>query len=597
MNVYSSDFETTTDPNDCRVWAWGSCTIDDPFNTFEYGNTLDGFIERFKNENSTHWFHNAGFDSEFVIHWLLTHGFEHREKKERGTFTTVISQTGIFYSLKITFKNGKTLKILDNMKKFPFSVDKIAKDFKLPIKKLKGHIDYDLFRPIGHELTQKEIEYLKNDVIIVALALKGKLDAGLTKMTRASDALADYKEIIGKKTFDSWFPILDLNLDKDCRQSYKGGFVWVNPKFQNKRIQEGIVFDVNSLYPSRMLLETLPYGNPIAYEGEYQHDPEYPLFIEYIRCRFRVKKNHIPTIQLKNNFMFRNCSTEYLTTSVNSLGQDEPVAMVMTSVDLQLFFDHYDVYDLERVRGLKFKASNNLFTEYINKWGQAKVNATTPSEKQNAKDMLNCLYGKFGKNPDVTSKIPYLKEDGSVGYKLPTYTVINENGEEVTKTAQELSDPIYIPLASFITAYARNVTIRTAQKLYDRIIYCDTDSIHLVGTEIPDIDIHESRLGAWKHESTFCKARFIRAKTYIEVIEIDEPSYKKFIDNGKRAFVYTSKGKYFEKNIKCAGMPDNIKETVTFKNFKIGFISGEKLVPSHVPGGIVLVKRPFEIRS
>lgn len=596
MNVYSSDFETTTDKKDCRVWAWGSCLVDDPYNSFEYGNTLDGFIERFKNENSQHWFHNAGFDTEFILYWLFTHGYSWSDKKKRKGFTTVISQTGVFYSLKIWFQTGKTMTIYDSMKKFPFSVDKIARDFKLGIKKLKGSIDYDEFREIGHTLTEKEIAYLKNDVIIVALALQGKFNAGLVKMTRASDALNDYKEIIGKKTFEQWFPILDLELDKDIRQSYKGGFVWVNPRFQDKKIERGIVYDVNSLYPSRMLLETLPFGQPVAYTGEYQYDKDYPLFIQYLRCRFRLKKNHIPTIQLKNNFAFRNCATEYLTSSVNSAGQDEQVAMVLTSVDLQLFYDHYDIFDLELVRGLKFRSSNNLFTDYINKWGQAKVNAKTPSEKQNAKDMLNCLYGKFGKNPDTTGKIPYLKEDESVGYCLPWHYDLNENGEQVKVTDQELSDPIYIPLASFITAYARNVTIRTAQKLYDRIIYCDTDSIHLVGDQIPDIDIHESRLGAWKHESTFEKARFIRAKTYMEIIKIDEAEAEKLRKNDQGAFVYKHQGQYYMKNIKCAGMPDNIKKTVSFKKFKVGFTSGEKLIPCHVKGGIVLEKHPFVIR-
>lgn len=27
MSRYTADFETTTDPNDCRVWAYGICEI------------------------------------------------------------------------------------------------------------------------------------------------------------------------------------------------------------------------------------------------------------------------------------------------------------------------------------------------------------------------------------------------------------------------------------------------------------------------------------------------------------------------------------------------------------------------------------------
>jgi hypothetical protein len=74
---------------------------------------------------------------------------------------------------------------------------------------------------------------------------------------------------------------------------------------------------------------------------------------------------------------------------------------------------------------------------------------------------LNSCYGKFGSSPDVTGKFPYLKADGAIGFEM---------GDRETK------DPVYIPMAVFVTSYAREVTIRTAQKCFDRILYCDTDS-------------------------------------------------------------------------------------------------------------------------
>ena len=55
------------------------------------------------------------------------------------------------------------------MKILNFSVDKIAKDFDLPVNKLE--LDYDTYRKVGHKLTKHEIEYIKNDVVIVAMAL------------------------------------------------------------------------------------------------------------------------------------------------------------------------------------------------------------------------------------------------------------------------------------------------------------------------------------------------------------------------------------------------------------------------------------------
>lgn len=69
---------------------------------------------------------------------------------------------------------------------------------------------------------------------------------------------------------------------------------------------------------------------------------------------------------------------------------------------------------------------------------------------------------------------------------------------------KELRKPIYIPVGAFITAWARNITISSAQTVYDRFLYADTDSLHLMGTELPEnLDIDKVKLGAWKHEATF----------------------------------------------------------------------------------------------
>lgn len=272
-----------------------------------------------------------------------------------------------------------------------------------------------------------------------------------------------------------------------------------------------------------------------------------------ISCSFRIKKNHIPTIQIKNNLAFR--PTEYLE---NSNGEE--IVLTLCNPDLYLFLQHYDVFNLEWLGGWKYKASSGMFTKYIDKWYKIKEQATIEGNeplRTLAKLMLNALYGKFGTNPNVRSKIPYLDENGLVKYKL---------GEKETR------DPVYIPVATFVTSYARNKTISSAQKVYDRFVYADTDSLHLIGTDIPEcLDVHQSRLGAWKHESTFEKARFLRQKTYIE--QINEKIH-----------------------ITCAGMPDRCYDGVTWDNFHNGMSYTGKLRFVHVPGGIVLLDTPFTIK-
>lgn len=554
--LYAADFETIPDPNDCRVWSCGLCTIDDNL-TFRYGNSIEWFIEfASKHCGSTFYFHNLKFDGEFIMNHLFREGYVHcvqRKRMKTKTFSTLISDKGQFYSMEICFgmnEDGKpnTVTIYDSLKILPFSVADVAKAFNLPIS--KQTLDYDTFREIGHELTQNEIDYLRPDVEIMARALHILFSQNLRQMTQGSNALVDYKNIIGKKNFNKWFPIPAY--DFDVRQSYKGGFTYCDPRKKGQDIGQGIVLDVNSLYPSVMYFQPLPYGEGVFFEGKYQPDKLYNLYVQMITCQFELKEGYIPTIQLKNTNLF--VPTEYLSSS-----EGEEVTMCLTSVDLEIFLEHYEVYNLTYHSGWKFKSTIGLFKDYIDKWMKIKVESTENGNKAMrtlAKLMLNALYGKFALNPNVQSKIPYFDE-GMVKYKL---------GEKETR------DPIYIPVGTFITSWARYKTITSAQYVYDRFIYADTDSLHLIGWDIPEnLEIHDTSLGAWKIESYFTRARFIRQKTYVEEI------------NGQL-------------HITCSGMPSRCYEHVTWENFIAGSSFAGKLQPMHVPGGIVLKDIDFTIK-
>lgn len=576
MRKFTADFETNVDELDCRIWAYGLCEIGNPDN-FIYGTNMTDFIDfcRNKRENYILYFHNLKFDGEYIFSYLLNNGFKCiKDKKEKSnkTFTTLISDTGQFYSIEIFFevKNSKHINkvtIYDSLKILNFSVEKIAEGFNLPIKKLE--IDYTIKREKDHKLTPDEIDYLRNDVEIMARALEIMFDENLTKMTIGSNALYNYKQL--NKNFNKYFPQLPYEIDKDIRKSYKGGFTYLNDIYKEKEVGNGIVLDVNSLYPSIMMFEKLPFGDPIFFEGKYQSDTLYPLYIQTISCIFELKPDFIPTIQIKNNLSF--LPNEYIKSSNGDI-----VTLTLTSIDLELFFRHYNISEIIYHNGWKFKSIKGLFSDYINIWSNKKIQAKKEGNFAIyliSKLMLNSLYGKFGLNPDVRGKFPYLDTDGIVHYGL---------------YPAEIRESIYIPVATFITSYARKKTIETSQKIKDYsikkykkdlYIYSDTDSIHCLidnGEELKDIiDIDDYNLGAWKEESKFIKAKFLRQKCYIEL------------------------GNDNKLNVTVAGLPKKLGNLINFDNFKIGFTTenieteNKKLTYKHVKGGVMLTETDFSI--
>ena len=127
---------------------------------------------------------------------------------------------GQFYNITVYFykhnKNVKKVTFIDSLKIIPFGVSYIAKSFGLEISKLE--LDYNKPRIIGHILTDEEKDYIKNDVLIVAKALKVLFDENLTRMTSASNALFNYKKIIGENRFNNLFPELTKEVDEKIRK-------------------------------------------------------------------------------------------------------------------------------------------------------------------------------------------------------------------------------------------------------------------------------------------------------------------------------------------------------------------------------------------
>ena len=560
-----ADFETTTDPEDCRVWAWAVCFTDDIEHTF-FGTDIDSFLLFCAKQGYARYhFHNLAFDGRFIVDRLLRLGYTHTTERvpEKGEFTTLVSNKGKFYQIKIRFYSGVLTEIRDSLKLFPMSVASIARTFKL--EEGKGSIDYAAARERGHELTDEERDYIRRDVQIVASALRFNETQGLTKMTVGSNAFADYKARLGRRRWRALFPVMDPMEDAFIRKAYRGGFTYVNPAFAGLDVFNGISVDYNSMYPSMLISKPYPVGKPRWFGGRYEHDPLHPLYVQRLTCSFRLRSRGIPMVQLRNMGYYGD--HEYVRETV------EPVELTLTSVDIALLFDNYEVDVISWDGGYKFRAMDGaeLFGDYVEFWGKVK-RTSKGGMRYLAKAMLNHLYGKYATGLDVTPKVPYLDpETDTVKWRL---------GDAETR------EPVYIPVGAFCTAHARDTLIRAILENYDRFLYCDTDSLHLRGLWAPaGLRLHDTDFCTWKVEGSFTRARHLRAKCYIW-------------DLNHRL------------SVTCAGMPENLKRHCTFENFFFGYrnydvVAGEvsirpgegKLRPRAVPGGVVLEDSPYELKA
>ncbi len=652
-DYFMGDFETTVYKGQDHTEVWASAIV--PFWTedVQIHHSID---ETFKylvslNKNVCVYYHNLKFDGSFWLSYLLIeagfkqaytctdeeHGvfiFDEDSEMHNSTFKYSISAMGQWYSITIK-THDHMIQIRDSLKLLPFSVRKIGKSFGTKHKKLD--MEYTGFRYAGCEITDDEKEYIANDVFVVKEALEIMFEQGHKKLTIGSCCMQEYKHSIKEQEYKFYFPDLtqmDIaeniycasNVDEYVRKSYKGGWCYLVDGKQNKVYHNGTTADVNSLYPSMMHSisgNKYPIGKPIFWSGNeipVAARSPYVFFFVRLRCRFYLKPGMLPFIQIKHNLIYppnkalvtsdpynakEHCYCRYYI-GIDGEQHDSIVELTLTQTDYELFLEHYDVEDFEILDGCYFEAKSGIFDEYIDKYKKIKM-TSKGATRELAKLFLNNLYGKLASSTSSNYKVAYVKDDKSIGF-----TTVEANDKKAG----------YIACGSAITSYARNFTIRAAQKNYygvkcNGFIYADTDSIHcdLPPEDILGVPVDENEFCHWKLESCWDEAIFTRQKTYIEHVThencqpIDEPYYNVkcagMPDKCKELFIYSMRGwnedQWIEKD------PDTwnnfteqeqlfVTEERTIEDFAIGLIVPGKLLPKRIKGGILLTETTYEMR-
>lgn len=522
-----------------------------------FGYDLKSFLETIlKNHCKIIYFHNLKFDGTFLLNYFLEHNLEY----------DLIAPNGVWFSLEF-----KGIQFRDSLKKFKMTVDGLSLFLGLERKKTDLIIDeqnkktWDKYIPLNYIPTKNDIDYCIHDSIIVAYAIEKEWDNGRRRLTQSSESYNIAKKKI--KNFDKLFPKLSAEHDLKVRKTYKGGFCSVNPDYQGIDIEDVYAYDVNGLYGWSMDKGRIPVGQP--YNGEPVSNKDV-CFIDFF-CEFDIKDKMLPILQIKHNSLYAGCETEYLTES-NGITH-----LFLTDIDYEMFKKHYHIYNDYGYEYLSFRSQLGLLSPIIKENLEQKEYYSNPEHydeylRQVAKDNTNMLYGSFGLALTSDKLVPYLDEDGVINY---THIEEKRQGR-------------YIPVASYITATARQKTITAIQKNYKNWIYSDTDSMYLTKPAV-GIEIDNKKSGYWDFETMekdgkpYKHGKFLRQKTYC----LADENYN----------IYSKYDKYgnFVSYCKCAGLSDTIKKSLKWEEFYLGANLGKRLVHTTVKGGVCLVERDFRL--
>lgn len=453
-------------------------------------------------------------------------------------------------------------------------------------EKLSGQeFDYNKIRYPWTPLSEYETEYCIRDVrSLVACMKKRMLKDGDTlqtiPLTSTGYVRRDCKKAISQKPL-CW-DIRDMKpkmpVYRLLREAFRGGNTHGNRHYIGKILDNVVSYDMTSCYPAQQLTKRFPMrkfqmiGRNVSPERIVKYiGLGYAVVARYIFKNIKLKPGvTIPYISLS-----RTKSYGFLGGIDNGrILYAECCQMTMTEIDLEIVQKQYtwDEMFIDEAMVAKKDYLPEEYRKVIKDYYDKKtvLKGATDEEEvyqyNKSKEKLNAVYGMSCQDP-IHAEILYNAGD---------YTRRNlyDYPEEADKALAHANFPYQWGV--YVTAYARKALQDAIDIAGDRMVYCDTDSVKVLG----DIDLtalNEKRQRLADRMGAVAQDRK-GISHYMGVFEC-EGTYDQFITQGAKRYAYIKNGKMgvtvsgVSKAInEKTGIPIAVEELGSLENFKENMI-------------------------
>lgn len=361
------------------------------------------------------------------------------------------------------------------------------------IKKMVGDLDYSLIRTEVTPLTEKELGYTLNDVVILIYYIEEQMQLygniaqiPLTNTGRVRRAVKE-KAFTPENRYITQKQMSLLKLTPDLylkmKDAFAGGFTHANKNYVGKIVRNVQSMDFTSSYPTVLLSShRYPMSKPLDYNfksnEKFIKDIHNQDLIFFFKATF---KEIVTKIDFENYISVSKCSnTKGVVENNGRVWQAEQLTLTMTSIDFETIEKCYDWLDVE-FSDITMYTCNYLpkyMLESVIQFYQQKTTLKGVEGKEREyllyKGMLNSLYGMTVTDiakPEITY------ENGEWGKEqvdLPE--VINDYNNNKWRF-------LYYPWGVVVTALARQNLWSGILELGNDYIYSDTDSVKFINAE------------------------------------------------------------------------------------------------------------------
>lgn len=414
------------------------------------------------------------------------------------------------------------------------SLDVLCDKFKTRTKKLKG-FDIENIENIFNENPKLYYEYLHADVkslfqvmneFMELLEIKAfPVSAASLAMNLFRERFLDEDHILWKADLVKSYRMNDKKIyvpshekkwniiDEFITRAYAGGRVEC---FRAGLYEHVNTYDINSLYPSVMINAPIPTCTPVSC-SDFREGK-----IGFYEVKFRQDNFDIPPIlweKTKNGLEFKYSGEG-----------------VFCSIELDNARSHG--VEVEFIKGIYYPTTQKVFKKYVQHFYNLRLENKGNAMDFIAKILLNSLYGKFAELQEgshlekitldnVICRVTGIDKDGKKilddkgNWKKEKITEYNMEKDLYTVGEKRDIPHRLVHVSAIITAMARTELYKYIESNVDKLIYCDTDSVHLnngtledkfLGTELGKMKLEESGPGVYLGRKQYAVSKCIKFK-------------------------------------------------------------------------------------
>ncbi len=541
-----------------HLYIWGM-TINGHFISGRTFGTLWNQLLKISNlkERKIIWIHNLAFEFQFLRN--IISDFEIFARKPRQPMKAFSPSLNLEFRCTLNLTNLSLLK---------------ASEIYCPeLLKKVGDLDYRKIRHSETILSEKEIDYLETDCLIVHKIIEkhmeeyGELNQNFPLTSTAKLRIEMKKRYsYREKNLIKDQLATDLEVYKKLVDSFSGGYTHANQWHVSQILENVKSYDIVSSYPSDMILQKFPMSKFVKSQIMTEKlDPKKAYILT-------VKFKNIKSIGYNNYLSVSKClEKDGVITDNGRIFYAKVLKITITDIDFGIISNSYQWEDLEIIDKMEsvYKPLPIKFIRYILELFKLKQDLKGIDGKEydyaKAKASLNSLYGML-----VTNVI---KDE--VVFEDNEWDIKSLSLEELQEILDKSNAPYKVygnyAWGVWVTAYSRQKLWKVINAIDEDIIYCDTDSVKFIGNH-DEIFEKINRETKSKRIDTAMRLKVdLSALQNIGDFEIDGVYYE-FITLGAKKYGFT-KEKDGKVNITISGVPKKASKAMkSLSDFKEGFV-------------------------